>query len=119
PLWLHTYERTAGGPAHHGHVPAPCRIVPSTVIAAPTDAADIFALDAASGERLWTTLRPAGARILAVERRRVLLGGPRLLAIALHTGQIDRDWGREVADEAGQGVAAGDLIFLPPLLEIV
>jgi cellulose synthase operon protein C len=125
PLWLRTYKRafSLGDGAEllsKGYPPNPSVVRRSTVIAASHDAAEVIAVDAATGEMVWSKERPEPeARLLAVDDQRVLLSGERLWALDRASGEANSTWGAELSGGAGQGVVAGELIFWPTVAEIL
>jgi outer membrane protein assembly factor BamB len=128
PLWQYTYVRSLaanasaaeGGLPTSGQHPRPCVVAGSRVIAAPADSDRLVALDAASGEPLWTAeLSAAEVRLLAASGDRVILSGQRLWAINAATGKLDPHWGEELSGGAGQGAVAGELILWPTTGEIL
>jgi outer membrane protein assembly factor BamB len=125
PLWLRTYERSLPQPEAAPTTSSPQQPNPPIasrfrIIAAPDDAAEITALDAATGAQLWTTPRPnPTARMLAVDGDQVLLSGERLWSLSAATGKTNEDWGGEFAGGEGQGVVAGDMVYWPTMGDIL
>jgi hypothetical protein len=125
PLWLHTYQRSPPGKASADISPArfapnPCFVRRSMVFVAPYDAGETLALDAATGEVIWSKPLPMpGARLLVVEDNRVIITGDRLRALDAASGELNPDWGGELSAGAGQGALADDLILWPTTAEIL
>ena len=125
PLWLRTYQRSLPLPdaapttaaAQQPNPPIASRF---RIIAAPDDAAEITALDAATGVQFWSAPRPEpAARILAVEPDQILLSGERLWSLNAATGKTNDQWGGEFAGGVGRGVVAGDTVFWPTMGDIL
>jgi cellulose synthase operon protein C len=128
PFWLHVYERRLGEQAVAEPVglptskqrPHPCLVAGSRVIVAPADFDGLVALDAATGEEVWSaSLSAPDAQLLAVDGNRVILSGERLWAINAATGKLDPHYGEELSGGAGQGAVAGELILWPTTGEIL
>jgi outer membrane protein assembly factor BamB len=128
PLWLHVYERRLGEQAAAEPLdlptskqrPHPCLVAGSRVIVAPADFDGVVALDAATGEELWSASLPASeVRLLAVDGNRVILSGERLWAVDSASGKLDSHWGEELSGGAGQGAVAGGVIMWPTTGEIL
>lgn len=128
PLWLRTYPRSLpSGPAAAmltTRSPPNLPVVSgSQIIVAPSDSANVMALDAATGATLWSTPKPAAeARILAVADDQVLLNAERLWSLSAATGEIDTAWNPENFEAftgAGQGALAGNLILWPTITDVL
>jgi outer membrane protein assembly factor BamB len=129
PLWLRTYQRALGEAAPAEELvglptskqrPHPCMCAGSRVIVAPADFDGVLALDAASGEELWSARLPAAeVRLLAADDERVILSGERLWAMDAATGKLDPGWGEELSGGTGQGAVAGELVLWPTTGELL
>ncbi|GAB5403400.1 MAG: hypothetical protein Aurels2KO_16310 [Aureliella sp.] len=69
----------------------PCYVHGGLVYCAPTDCGEIFALDAISGDLMWSTMAsdaPDAIYILGIVGKSLCVSGDRLVWIDRHTGQI-------------------------------
>jgi outer membrane protein assembly factor BamB len=128
PLWALEYP-----PASDVHreleavprAPNPCLLHRGTVLAAPADFDGVLALDATTGEVIWTARIPAeeAPQLLGVGQGNVLVGGRSLrwidfhdgrrLAQFPHTGVQEPTVARAKPSGYGRGVLAGGLVYWP------
>ncbi|MEM9660367.1 MAG: PQQ-binding-like beta-propeller repeat protein, partial [Planctomycetota bacterium] len=119
PLWTAAYRRSnlsndLGQPRFLSLPPQACILNLDRLIAAPLDSAEVFAIDAASGKRLWSLPLPEpDAQLIGVVGERVLLGGDRLWSVNRQSGELDENWGRSHGGGQGQGVIVGSILFWP------
>jgi hypothetical protein len=128
--WLHRYERLArpGGAsaesvtARIGRAPSPALLHDGLLIVAPSDSADVFALDADTGMRMWSTDGLTGpVDLLGVVAGNVVAGGVRLWGIDVRSGRVRFVWpDSETAGirGMGRGVVAGREVFWPCRREV-
>jgi outer membrane protein assembly factor BamB len=128
--WLRRYDRRTSqpfgenlaDPVHFQRDPSPCLFYDGLVVVAPADTPNIFALDAVTGETVWSTDRlPDALHLLGVVRRNLLVGGNRLAALDVLSGSVKFVWPE--SEQAGirgmgRGVVAGDEVFWPTRNEI-
>ena len=128
--WLHRYERRSNQPLdagsaeplHASRDPSPCLYQDGLVIVAPADTPNIFALDAVTGQTVWTTdLLPDALHLLGVVRRNLIVSGNRLAALDVLSGKLKFVWPE--SQQAGirgmgRGLVAGDEVFWPTRNEI-
>jgi outer membrane protein assembly factor BamB len=129
--WLHRYERrgepvsTARGelPAHFGREPSPALVHDGRLIVAPSDAPQVFALDADTGLQIWSNNQLADAlHLLGVVDETVVIGGARLWGVDANSGQVRYAWPEKNSPEIrglGRGVIAGPEVFWPTNRAIV
>ena len=102
--------------------PSPCLLHQGLVIVAPADTPNIFALDANTGQMIWSTDKLADAlHLLGVVRHNLIVGGNRLTALDIRTGKIKFTWPESQTAGIrglGHGLVAGDEIFWPTRHEI-
>jgi outer membrane protein assembly factor BamB len=129
-VWLYRYDRTldgplirgAPGPLHLDRDPAPCVFHEGLVVAAPSDTPKIIALDADTGQLVWTCDKlPDALHVLGVVRNNLIVSGIRLAAVDVRSGELRFVWPE--SEHAGirgmgRGVVAGDEIFWPTRKEI-
>jgi outer membrane protein assembly factor BamB len=123
-LWVTLYPRALKGdlqrPAPHASRDlTPCLYDRGTLVVAPADSPEVFALDAATGQALWHTgLGAEGiVHLLGVAGDTLIAGGARLYWIGLggpNPGRIRRVW-PEGAEKLGygRGLLAGDCVLWP------
>jgi hypothetical protein len=128
--WIATYDRAMPEddqrfPPHRYRDLTPCLYWRGIVFAAPSDSPSIFALDAASGERLWDSEHPPSARgrtpadavfLLGVGAGRLIAGGDRLYWIDARSGEVEHCWpdgGQAQPRGFGRGVLIGEEILWP------
>jgi outer membrane protein assembly factor BamB len=99
--------------------PTPCLIYQGLVLAAPSDCDRVFALDAATGLRLWETAPEAAddvRHLLGVGGGNLIASGRRLYWIDVETGKMTASFPASV-DEAlggyGRGILAGGQVYWP------
>jgi outer membrane protein assembly factor BamB len=121
--WLHRYERRSGSPFSTGRRrplyfdrdPSPCLYHSGLVIVAPSDAPTIFALDADSGRRVWTTEQmPDVLHLVGVVNQNCVVSGNRLAVLDVRSGKARFVWPE--SEQAGirgmgRGLIAGEEIF--------
>lgn len=104
---------------------APCILHRGMLVVAPADSDHVFALDAASGQKLWQTTLSDGdldaVQLLGIAGEHLIASGRRLWWLDVTTGQLSRD----VAENPyrgpqqiqptglGRGVVAGDCVYWP------
>jgi outer membrane protein assembly factor BamB len=130
--WIRRYPRQTSQPDVRGHSmptqisrqrdPSPCLYHDGLVIAAPVDSPSIFALDAATGQMVWSTdMLTDAAHLLGVVRRNLIVSGNHLSAVDVSTGKLKFVWPK--SDQTGlrgmgRGIVAGDEVFWPTRSEI-
>jgi outer membrane protein assembly factor BamB len=128
--WLRRYDRRSSQPnepglptpLHFGRDPSPCLYHEGLVIVAPADTPNIFALDALTGQTVWTNNQlPDALHLLGVVRRNLIVSGNRLAAMDVLSGQLRFVWpesGHAGIRGMGRGLVAGDEVFWPTRNEI-
>jgi outer membrane protein assembly factor BamB len=128
--WLRRYERlrgkrfTPGGakPVHFDRDPSPALYDDGLLIVAPSDSPNVFALDADTGRTVWENDQMAdGLQLLGVSDQTLAVGGNRLRAVDLRSGEIRWVWPESAhagIRGMGRGLIAGDEIFWPTRREI-
>jgi outer membrane protein assembly factor BamB len=128
--WLHRYERLGGKPTvtrrsrppHFDRDPSPCMYYNGLLFIAPSDSPTIFALDATTGERIWTTDKlPKELHLLGVVKHNLIIGGNRLAALDVRSGNLRFVWPDSENSGIrgiGRGLIAGDEVFWPTRYEI-
>lgn len=92
----------------------PCIYYRGTLLVAPTDCQSIFALDAATGQRLWESHLPEDAvHLLGVGKGNLLASGDALWWIDVRQGKVLRRWPDTTPRGYGRGVLAGDQVIWP------
>jgi outer membrane protein assembly factor BamB len=92
------------------------------LIVAPSDTPAIFALDADSGQMVWTTDKlPDALHLLGVAQQNLVVSGNRLSVLDVRSGEIRFVWPE--SEHAGirgmgRGAVAGEEIFWPTRTEI-
>jgi hypothetical protein len=128
--WIRRYDRGAAepvvrgrtGPLHFHRDPSPALYHAGLVIVAPADAPNIFALDAVTGQTVWSTDKlPDTLHLLGVVGQNLITSGNRLAAIDVHTGKLKFIWPE--SEHAGirgmgRGIVAGLEVFWPTRSEI-
>ena len=123
--WLRRYDRFQGQPSsqlHFDRHPSPCMYHDGLLIVAPSDTPTIFALDADTGQMVWTTDKlPDALHLLGVARHNLVASGNRLSVLDVRSGEIHFVWPE--SEHAGirgmgRGVVAGEEIFWPTRHEI-
>jgi hypothetical protein len=128
--WLRRYDRGpsqpgadgSAEPLHFSRDPSPCLYHEGLVIVAPADTPNIFALDAVTGQTVWTTDRlPDVLHLLGIVRRNLIVSGNRLAALDVLSGELKFVWPE--SQQAGlrgmgRGLVAGDEVFWPTRNEI-
>jgi hypothetical protein len=123
--WLHRYERASGDlttsphatPIHVDREPSPCLYHNGIVFVAPADATTIFALDALTGQRVWSTDKLTDAlHLLGVVGKNLIVSGNRLSAVDVRSGANRYTWPE--SEHAGirgmgRGLLAGNEVFWP------
>ena len=114
-LWLRTYSRTnfsAEAAEVSYRACRPCVYQRGMLFALPADSRELLALDAATGEILWSrSALQSTAQIVGITEDRLVLASGGLHLLDPNTGDILKsDFGRQLA---GQGVVAGDVILWP------
>jgi len=126
--WLHAYERGIGfaanerPPAHFGRDLSPAMHNRGVLYLAPVDTPNVFALDAETGRRLWSTGElPSGIHLLGVVDGTVVVAGSHISGIDAISGKIRYTWPVQSTAERlglGRGVIAGHEAFFPTRKEI-
>jgi outer membrane protein assembly factor BamB len=128
--WLRRYDRRSNQPVapgsaeplHFSRDPSPCLYHNGLVVVAPADTPDIFALDAVTGQSVWSTNRlPDALHLLGVVRRNLIVSGNRLAALDVLSGELKFVWPESQQAGirgVGRGLVAGDEIFWPTRNEI-
>ncbi|HEY3393465.1 MAG TPA: PQQ-binding-like beta-propeller repeat protein [Lacipirellulaceae bacterium] len=128
--WLRRYDRHSGQPIirgrpqppHLARDPAPALFHEGLLIVAPSDTPKIFALDADTGQTVWSTdFLPDVIHLLGVARNNLIVSGNRLAALDVRSGELRFAWPE--SEHAGirgmgRGVVAGDEVFWPTRNEI-
>jgi hypothetical protein len=128
--WIRQYDRRANQPGADGSAeplhftrdPSPCLYHDGLVIVAPADSPNIFALDAVTGQSVWSTDQlPDVLHLLGVVRRNLIVSGNRLAALDVLSGELKYVWPE--SQQAGirgmgRGLVAGDEVFWPTRNEI-
>jgi outer membrane protein assembly factor BamB len=128
--WLHRYDRLSGewfaknpgGPTCLDRNPSPCVYHDGLLIVAPSDTADIFALDTHTGQRVWTSHQfPDALHLLGVVQSNLVISGNRVGALDVRSGSVRYVWPE--SEHAGirgmgRGLVAGSEIFWPTRTEI-
>lgn len=129
-VWLHRYDRVDGGimvnghsrPLYHDRDPSPCLYHDGLVFFAPSDTPCIFALDADTGQLIWSNDELADAlHLLGVVDQNLVVSGNRLALVDWRSGMIRDIWPE--SQQAGirgmgRGVICGEEIFWPTRSEI-
>jgi outer membrane protein assembly factor BamB/tetratricopeptide (TPR) repeat protein len=128
PLWALEYPpatKVHREPEAVPRAPNPCLLHRGTVLAAPADFDGVLALDATTGEVIWTTRLPAeeAPQLLGVGQGNVLVGGRSLRWIDFHDGRLLAQFpdmgvqeptvARAQPSGYGRGVLAGGLVYWP------
>jgi hypothetical protein len=120
--WLRRYDRMAGSlreplPLCFDRDPSPSVYDHGTLFVAPSDAPSVFALDADTGQTLWTTDQLADTvNLLGVVDGNLIASGNRLAAVDGRTGRVQFVWPEsETAGIRGfgRGMIAGSEVFWP------
>jgi outer membrane protein assembly factor BamB/tetratricopeptide (TPR) repeat protein len=123
--WLRRYDRFKGQPSlplHFDRDPSPCMYHDGLLIVAPSDTPAIFALDADSGQMVWTTDKlPDALHLLGVAQQNLVVSGNRLSVLDVRSGEIRFVWPE--SEHAGirgkgRGAVAGEETFWPTRTEI-
>ncbi len=109
----------------------PCLIHRDLVIAAPADCDRILAIDAASGQIVWTTAAEVAAdaiHLLGVAQGHLLASGDHLYWINIASGELDyqfpaprsplRGYAASTPRGYGRGILAGNWVYWPTLDDI-
>jgi hypothetical protein len=102
--------------------PAPCLYHNGLLIGAASDTSQIFALDADTGQSIWSTdMLPDALHLFGVVGDNLIVSGSRLAALDVRSGAIRFVWPE--SEHAGirgmgRGVVAGDEVFWPTRNEI-
>lgn len=121
--WVFTYPRRTGdAPDHFARDLNPCLVHQGSVVAAPADAPEIFALDAATGRQQWATeLLPDAVHLLGVGAGNLIASGRGLYFVNMSTGKVLRQFLH--VDEPpsrgyGRGILSGGRVYWPTREEI-
>ncbi len=97
----------------------PCVYDRGRLLVAPGDCESIFALDAATGQRLWTTQLPEDAvHLLGVGKGNLLASGDALWWIDARQGKVLKRWPDTSPRGYGRGVLMGDQVVWPTAGEL-
>jgi outer membrane protein assembly factor BamB len=97
----------------------PCLVHRGLVLAAPSDCDRVFALDAATGRKIWDTSPGTAADIqhlLGVGFGNLIASGSRLVWIDVQTGEIKASFpaqGDDALRGYGRGILAGNQVYWP------
>jgi outer membrane protein assembly factor BamB len=125
--WLSLYQRAEGGdlnrPAAHLYRDlTPCVYDRGRVFAAPSDTESVLALDADSGQLLWSSPHPDDAvHILGVAADRLVLAGDRLWLFDVDTGKALLKFPEKSLQGPpghGRGMLLGDYVYWPTRQQI-
>lgn len=132
PLWVHRYERVKSGEysrlaAHFRRDTNPCVVAHDMVFVGPADSESIFALDAATGMRVWIVepthhnkLHPV--HILGVVDHHLIATGNNVWWFDVVGGSLAAVWphGSGNTEEGyGRGVLSRNFVYWPTREEIV
>ncbi len=110
-LWLHTYQREPHIASDNSKT---CFYYRGVVLIAPPDSSQIFALEAATGKRLWSTKKPhPAASVFAHTNNKILIGNQQLQSLDLQTGKPSAHWTSPKQTGKGQGVLDGKTLLWP------
>ncbi len=128
--WLHKYQRWIGKrfspgatmPPFFERDPLPCLYTDGVVYAAPADTPAILALDADTGQLLWSCDQLAdGLHLLGVVNEHLIVSGNRLTALDRFSGKTKWIWPESQTAGIrgiGRGLVAGAEVFWPTRTEI-
>ncbi len=94
--WVHRYGRVGGadvirgrhGPLHFDRDPSPCLYHDGLVVVAPSDTPKVFALDAETGNLVWSSdALPDALHLLGIVRDNLIVSGNRLAALDVPLGR--------------------------------
>ncbi len=89
----------------------PCMFHRGTVLVAPADTADIFALDAGTGQMIWTTVAGDVVHLLGVSDEKLIASGNHLWWLDVYNGRTRaRD---SSAVGYGRGILSGETLYWP------
>jgi outer membrane protein assembly factor BamB len=97
----------------------PCLIYKGLVLTAPSDCDRVFALDAATGQKVWDTPPGTAAdlqHLLGVGSGNLIASGNRLTWIDIQTGEIKASFPAQTDDTLrgyGRGILAGNQVYWP------
>ncbi len=138
-VWLARYQRAAAATDEAYPRPdrfryrdlTPCMIVGSQIICAPQDCPEVFALDAASGQLLWSTDAERvddSNQLLGAYKQSLIVAGDRLYWLDASTGNIAAAFPSAGVGEVnnalptprgyGRGMVVGDRVYWPTQNEI-
>ncbi len=84
-----------------------------SLLLAPPDADQLLCIDGKTAKTRWTFDRGDAQCIVAANTRHVWLGGPRIEAVRIETGEPA--WSRQIPPLAGRGALSGNRLYLPTL----
>lgn len=128
--WLHKYNRWVGKPFSPGATtplffergPSPCLYADGVVFAAPADTPTVLALDADTGQSLWSCEQLADSlHLFSATKQHLIVSGNRLASLDRFTGKIKWIWPesqRAGIRGIGRGVIAGNEVFWPTRTDI-
>lgn len=97
----------------------PCIYHQGALLVAPTDCEAVFALDAATGQRLWESYLPDDAvHLLGVGAGSLLASGDCLWWIDVRQGKVRKRWPDTSPRGYGRGVLMGDQVVWPTAAEL-
>lgn len=123
--WASRYVPGSGGPsAARGVVSAeedvaevsgwaglPLRAVADVVLSSPPDADVLYCLDQDTGRVLWEVERGTMRYVVAATHRHVWVAGEYVARLSVESGE--EQWRTRVGEPSGEGVLAGDRLYLP------
>jgi len=103
-LWLHSYKQNASGNSNV------CLYHQGVVLVAPSDSRQILALNAATGQRLWSTKNQNPTACVFAHNQKIQIGNQQL---DLQTGHPNPHWKNPKQTSKGQGVLDGATLLWP------
>lgn len=122
PLWYHEYPRRESAPAGVSTRPAVCLTADDVVFALPADSRELLALDARTGQLLWSRDDvTASQRLAGIHAGRLFLDGDRLEARRAGDGALLWRWeaGPGESGAAGCGFLTRDEFWWPSHREVL
>ena len=125
--WVSLYRRAVGGDlsslaAHYYRDLNPCVFYRGKLFVAPSDSEEVFALDAATGEMLWSSPHPSDAvHLLGVGGGNLIASGHRLWWLDIETGKVIQRFPESPTAGVrgyGRGVIVGDEVYWPTRTDI-
>jgi len=121
-LWNYEYAHTLTNLSSRSHYQRPQAAGPRPQVSAPiaaghlvvfvpTDSSAVYALNRATGKKLWEVAIDKGNYLAAVHAGKVVLAGEKMMALDLETGR--QLWTAEPGRPIGRGVVVKDQYVLP------